>query len=136
MTKNRTPTPVYLDPGMHPGLEVKGFKQWVITLFITTNFIDLKLRVPIDLSWMNVYSRNIHMQREDRALRRIIGHHWANFGGVAQCRDDIGPALCISIGIPIIKQPGLYSIMQSQKAVSAYFTSKQILPSSFADQPY
>ena len=24
MTKNRTPTPVYLDPGMHPGLEVKG----------------------------------------------------------------------------------------------------------------
>ena len=26
MTKNRTPTPVYLDPGMHPGLEVKGLK--------------------------------------------------------------------------------------------------------------
>ena len=24
MTKNRTPTPVYLDPGMHPGLEVNG----------------------------------------------------------------------------------------------------------------
>ena len=24
MTKSRTPTPVYLDPGMHPGLEVKG----------------------------------------------------------------------------------------------------------------
>ena len=24
MTKNRTATPVYLDPGMHPGLEVKG----------------------------------------------------------------------------------------------------------------
>ena len=27
MTKNRTPTPVYLDPGMHPGLEVKGLRQ-------------------------------------------------------------------------------------------------------------
>ena len=27
MTKNRTPTPVYLDPGMHPGLEVKGLKM-------------------------------------------------------------------------------------------------------------
>ena len=26
MTKNRTPKPVYLDPGMHPGLEVKGLK--------------------------------------------------------------------------------------------------------------
>ena len=24
LTKNRTPTPVYLDPGMHSGLEVKG----------------------------------------------------------------------------------------------------------------
>ena len=24
MTKNRARTPVYLDPGMHPGLEVKG----------------------------------------------------------------------------------------------------------------
>ena len=24
MTENRTRTPVYLDPGMHPGLEVKG----------------------------------------------------------------------------------------------------------------
>ena len=27
MTKNRTPTPIYLDPGMHPGLEVKGLKR-------------------------------------------------------------------------------------------------------------
>ena len=26
MTKNGTPTPVYLDPGMHPGLEVKVLK--------------------------------------------------------------------------------------------------------------
>ena len=26
MTKNRTPTLVYLDPGMHPGLEVKGLR--------------------------------------------------------------------------------------------------------------
>ena len=27
MTKNRTPTPVYLDPGMHPGLGVKGLTR-------------------------------------------------------------------------------------------------------------
>ena len=26
LTENRTPTPVYLDPGMHPGLEVKGLR--------------------------------------------------------------------------------------------------------------
>ena len=31
MTKNRTPTPVYLDPGMHSGLEVKGLKMVVST---------------------------------------------------------------------------------------------------------
>ena len=30
MTKNRTPTPVYLDPGMHPGLEVKGLNPIVL----------------------------------------------------------------------------------------------------------
>ena len=29
MTKNRTPTPVYLDPGMHPGLEVKGLNEYL-----------------------------------------------------------------------------------------------------------
>ena len=34
MTKNRTPTPVYLDPGMHPGLEVKG---------LTTNILYCRL---------------------------------------------------------------------------------------------
>ena len=32
MTKNRTPTPVYLDPGMHPGLEVKGLTLQGFTL--------------------------------------------------------------------------------------------------------
>ena len=31
MTKNRTPTPVYLDPGMHPGLEVKGLNELTLT---------------------------------------------------------------------------------------------------------
>ena len=32
MTKNRTPTPVYLDPGMHTGLEVKGLRVKQISL--------------------------------------------------------------------------------------------------------
>ena len=27
MTKNRTPTLVYLDSGMHPGMEVKGLRN-------------------------------------------------------------------------------------------------------------
>ena len=30
MTKNRTPTSVYLDPGMHSGLEVKGLTRDII----------------------------------------------------------------------------------------------------------
>ena len=30
MTKNTTPTPVYLDPGMHPGLEVKGLRFYLL----------------------------------------------------------------------------------------------------------
>ena len=29
MTKNRTPKPVYLDPGMHPVLEVKGLTRLI-----------------------------------------------------------------------------------------------------------
>ena len=39
MTKNRTPTPVYLDPGMHSGLEVKGLrtKYTVSYYFILTS---------------------------------------------------------------------------------------------------
>ena len=36
MTKNRTPTPVYLDPGMHPGLEVKGLS--VLTLLQAVSY--------------------------------------------------------------------------------------------------
>ena len=37
MTKNRTPTPVYLDPGMHPGLEVKGLKLELLMQFRALN---------------------------------------------------------------------------------------------------
>ena len=33
MTKNRTRTPVYLDPGMHPGLEVKGLKTSLLYIY-------------------------------------------------------------------------------------------------------
>ena len=49
MTKNRTPTPVYLDPGMHSGLEVKGLtlphlqiKIWCVRFFAT----GLVLKLP------------------------------------------------------------------------------------------
>ena len=42
MTKNGTPTPVYLDPGMQPGLEVKGL---IMGLFISPTG---KFRCPAD----------------------------------------------------------------------------------------
>ena len=35
MTKNRTRTPVYLDPGMHPGLEVKGLSRFSMCKYST-----------------------------------------------------------------------------------------------------
>ena len=41
MTKNRTPTPVYLDPGMHPGLEVKGLSPApVVTAVIVLTYFS------------------------------------------------------------------------------------------------
>ena len=42
MTKNRTPTPVYLDPGMHSGLEVKGLKDFSFSDNLTPS-IEYKL---------------------------------------------------------------------------------------------
>ena len=46
MTKNRTP--VYLDPGMHPGLEVKGLKIQIQLLHCpwqcSLDMIDIELR--------------------------------------------------------------------------------------------
>ena len=50
MTKNITPTPVYLDPGMHSGLEVKGLsafrvplmEQSVISMLILYNIVNVQ----------------------------------------------------------------------------------------------
>ena len=39
MTKNRTPTPVYVDPGMHPGPEVKG----LINMFDNMSYLSLDI---------------------------------------------------------------------------------------------
>ena len=39
MTKNRTPTPVYLDPAMHPGLEVKGLTLLAQVLIILVFYV-------------------------------------------------------------------------------------------------
>ena len=66
MTKNRTPTPVYLDPGMHPGLEVKGVINLILEYheskltavtylagrpasFYSWPFLDGRLKTDIEL---------------------------------------------------------------------------------------
>ena len=46
MTKNRTPTPVYLDPGMHPGLEVKGLMRFSTSYKHYTNVGACNLEIP------------------------------------------------------------------------------------------
>ena len=55
MTKNRTPTPVYLDPGMHSCLEVKG-------LNIMINILNIKSYLtPAFLIPTSMFSFVIHL---------------------------------------------------------------------------
>ena len=49
MTKNRTPTPVYLDPGMHPGLEVKALK-FVNINKKTKGFFQFEIIINVSVS--------------------------------------------------------------------------------------
>ena len=48
MTKNRAPKPVYLDPGMHPGLEVKGLRVMFAECYLIVGYAkndDLNLKI-------------------------------------------------------------------------------------------
>ena len=81
MTKNRTPTPVYLDPGMHSGLEVKGLINtftiiWLNWIF-TTSYV-YAFAVPFYLAWLLFYlnwklSRNTNgnsLSHADRGCKK------------------------------------------------------------------
>ena len=70
MTKNRTPTPVYLDPGMHPGLEVKGLtcicKLVIAKVVAIRLFADLgihNLSNPYLSAYIKYYSTEPVLQR-------------------------------------------------------------------------
>ena len=68
MTKNRTPTQVYLDPGMHSGLEVKGLKHlklFLKPLTIIINQIILSGIFPEQF-------KKTHLQPNMRTFRKII----------------------------------------------------------------
>ena len=54
MTKNRTPTPVYLDPGMHSGLEVKGLNNRYYEITDTMNkllSIVQQVKLCLEVVW-------------------------------------------------------------------------------------
>ena len=53
MTKNRTPTPVYLDPGMHSGLEVKGLMR--VSAFLFDNISKNKQKYDLNISDNFIY---------------------------------------------------------------------------------
>ena len=67
MTKNRTPTPVYLDPGMHPGLEVKGLIDSIphpsphplISTISSVRFFN-NMNIFSDLTKLDVVDTNSH----------------------------------------------------------------------------
>ena len=49
MTKNRTLTPVYLDSGMHPGLEVKGLTTLAVALIQIVHILYVSDFYPIEV---------------------------------------------------------------------------------------
>ena len=64
MTKNRTPTPVYLDPGMHPGLEVKGlmiannrFSNIFSSFFIATSANNIHALINENIQNVHIYTK-------------------------------------------------------------------------------
>ena len=80
MTKNRTRTPVYLDPGMHPGLEVKGLSN----IF---KFPGLKIRISL---FFEVYLPQTELPVLDLLLIKYVIHrtgvvHVVVVSGLACC---------------------------------------------------
>ena len=74
MTKNRTPTPVYLDPGMHSGLEVKGLKRIVCCVIgYDYELIIISSRTVWGTSWRTwmvhvAYKTRLHNKRSRHEL--------------------------------------------------------------------
>ena len=58
MTKNRTPTPVYLDPGMHSGLEVKG-----LNVFFCGNWQQPNARAGQSKTYVLLVIRGFNLMR-------------------------------------------------------------------------
>ena len=68
MTKNRTPTLVYLDPGMHPGLEVKG----LMDIRLQPNQNILICGVFTYLKPTPVFSKDLYYHPNEGSLMREL----------------------------------------------------------------
>ena len=76
MTKNRTPTPVYLDPGMHSGLEVKGLKQLKIHVGLCeTRRIVLKLKKLV-----RYFLTKVRTENKKKSIHNDV-KEWSNLYG-------------------------------------------------------
>ena len=71
MTKNRTPTPVYLDPGMHPGLEVKGLTAGAAYIRVFMFYQHIKyhllnmLKIKCDINQQYLKTDDLHFVKSE-----------------------------------------------------------------------
>ena len=81
MTKNRTRTPVYLEPGMHPGLEVKGLNGLVLIRSLDLaswkwpHFIRPSKYSAPDITFLQVASRANLYPVEMRGFSHTVTMH-------------------------------------------------------------
>ena len=122
MTKNRTPTPVYLDPGMHPGLEVKGLNTAsLICTRVQVNQRYLDIKGSLTQCWRNVGPPSASSPQQTLSvsflLRSMPGHSLHHPRGTVtrrghnvglmlarrlRRRPTINPTLCSSLVSPVM----------------------------------
>ena len=77
MTKNRTPTPVYLDPGMHPGLEVKGLSNHV-TYMANFHLFNMEIILRHQNLASIVHPFTARNEKSDNGHRSIMSCSYSN----------------------------------------------------------
>ena len=100
MTKSRTPTPVYLDPGMHPGLEVKGLNSYDFrnkVLAISSGIDDpgvikWDLALCLLLAWIVVY---LCICKGIKSSAKVVFTRLS-------VRLSVCPSICLSAGRPYV----------------------------------
>ena len=76
MTKNKTPTPVYLDPGMHPGLEVKGLIRYHIIIQVVNVFIFYQRHRRSRRFHIIIQVVNVHIFYQAPGVDKLLVSWW------------------------------------------------------------